>query len=85
MRRRNKKLSEFMHRVNTIYASYYNHENNRVGYVFRNRYQIQTIKDEKHLKGCIVYIHNNPVKAMIVNKCSDYNYRVLMNILRKKS
>ena len=53
-------LSKFMHRINTIYASYYNRENNRVGYVFRNRYQVQTIKDEMHLKTCIVYIHNNP-------------------------
>ena len=76
-------LSKFMHRINTIYASYYNRENNRVGYVFRNRYQVQTIKDEMHLKTCIVYIHNNPVKAGIVRKCNEYNYSSFYEYIEK--
>lgn len=31
-------LSKFMQKINTSYSKFYNKENNRVGYVFRDRY-----------------------------------------------
>lgn len=67
-------LSKFMHKINTLYALYYNKKNNRVGYVFRDRYKSQIIYSEKQLYACINYIHNNPVKAKICNNQSDYKY-----------
>lgn len=67
-------LSSFMKKVNEDYARYYNYKENRVGYVFRNRFLSEPITDRKYLLQCISYIHNNPVKAKIVNKCEDYKY-----------
>lgn len=64
-------MSEFMHKVNTTYAIYYNKRYNRTGYVFKNRYKSQTIQSIKHLYRCIDYIHDNPVKAGI---CKNRNY-----------
>ena len=68
------KIINFMHKVNTKYALFYNKKSNRVGYVFRDRYKVQPIYSQRHLILCIDYIHNNPVKAKKCNKMSDYKY-----------
>lgn len=67
-------LIKFMHKINLIYAKYYNKKYNRVGYVFRDRYKTQPIFFERHLYCCIDYIHNNPVKAHICDSPSKYQY-----------
>lgn len=67
-------VSHFMHKVNTLYAMYFNKKYNRVGYVFRDRYKSQAIYSEKQLYTCINYIHNNPVKAGICKIASEYEY-----------
>ncbi len=67
-------LSGFMHNLNTQYAIFYNKRNNRVGYVFRDRYKSQGIYTEKQLYNCISYIFYNPVKAGICKKPENYPY-----------
>lgn len=69
-----KEISKLMQKVNTSYAKYYNKVNNRVGVVFRNRFTTQPIKNRRQLYNCLVYIHNNPVKAGIVKSPKDYKY-----------
>lgn len=70
-----KELSKFMQKVNSIYAKYYNYmENERVGYVFRDRYKMEPILDKRQLIQCVKYIHQNPVKANMVDKMSQYKY-----------
>ena len=69
-----KELGKYMHRLNTRYAIYYNKKYNRVGYVFRNRYQAEGIYTENSLYNCMKYIYNNPVKAGICKKPEDYKY-----------
>ena len=67
-------MSSYMKSVNTSYAKYYNHRENRVGFVFRNRYDSEPIYEQKYLLNCIAYIHNNPVKANIVDYPQEYKY-----------
>ena len=67
-------FGNFMHRINLLYAKMYNKEKNRCGVLFRNRYNAEPIYNTKYLINCIKYIHNNPVKANIVQKCEDYKY-----------
>lgn len=68
-------LSKLMQKVNSIYARYYNYmENNRVGYVFRDRFISEPITTEKYLIQCIKYIHMNPVKAKLVQKMDEYKF-----------
>lgn len=69
-----KQMAKFMHKINCIYAQYYNNSKNRVGVLFRNRYVSEPIYREDYLLNCINYIHMNPVKANMVNKCSEYKY-----------
>ena len=44
-----RELGKYMQRLNTKYAMYYNKKNNRIGYVFRDRYKAEGIYSEKHL------------------------------------
>ena len=75
----NKELSKSMAIINTKYGIFYNKNRNRVGYVFRNRYYTQVIKNEKHLYNAIVYIHRNPVKAKMVRKMEEYEFSSYCN------
>lgn len=68
-------MSKFMHKINFSFAQFYNYmENKRVGYVFRDRFSSEQIFNEEYLFNCIVYIHNNPVKAKMVKSPKDYKY-----------
>ena len=68
------KMSEYMKSINTSYAKYYNKNENRVGFVFRNRYESEPIYEQRYLLNCIAYIHNNPVKAKMVDSVEKYKY-----------
>lgn len=67
-------LSRFMKIVNMKYAMYYNKMENRVGVVFRNRFKSELIYNENYFYSCVNYIHNNPVKAGIVNSAKEYKF-----------
>ena len=67
-------FGKFMHKSNLLYAQLYNKEKERVGVLFRNRYQAEPIYNIKYLINCIKYIHDNPVKAKMVKKCEYYKY-----------
>lgn len=69
-----KMLSNVMRKINTTYAMRYNRINKRKGFVFRDRYFIQPIIDEKQLYNCLVYIHMNPVEAGICDQMEEYGY-----------
>ena len=62
-------VTKVMQMVNTNFAMYYNYINKRVGVVFRNRYFTQPIMSREQLYNCLVYIHNNPIKARNSEKC----------------
>lgn len=73
------KMIKFMHKTSLKYAKYYNKKYNRVGYVFRGRYKTQEITTLSHFYNCILYIHQNPVKAKICKKAEEYPYSSLLN------
>lgn len=92
-------LSKLMQKVNSKYAKYYNFVNQRVGYVFRDRFLSEPIGDKRYFIQCIKYIHLNPVKAKIVKEAKNYKYssytyfiekniyknnKILKNILTKE-
>ena len=54
------------------------------GFVFRDRFKCQPIMNKKYLYQCVNYIHMNPVKASIVDKCSDYQYTSYNDFLNGK-
>lgn len=77
-------ISKFFYEVNKSYAQYYNGNRRRVGYVFRNRYRMETIVGETYLVNCISYIHNNPVKAKMCETASQYEFSSAKSYDEKK-
>lgn len=67
-------ISKLMQKINTSFARIYNRKNNRVGFVFKDRFSVQQIRNRQHLYNCLAYIHFNPIKAGIVRKLQDYEY-----------
>jgi putative transposase len=65
-------LSMFMKRINVSYAYYFNKKYNRVGHLFQDRFKSECIDSERYLLSAVRYVHNNPVKAKIVDNPGDY-------------
>lgn len=80
---KNNELSKFMKKVNELYARFYNYKKNRVGYVFRDRFLSEPITNESYLLRCISYIHNNPVKAGLVDCCENYKFSSYNDYINK--
>ena len=79
-----KDFGKFMHKINLLYAQFYNREEKRCGILFRNRYVAEPIYERKYLINCIKYIHNNPLKAKIVSSCEDYKYSSYKDYIHNK-
>ncbi len=77
-------MASYMKSVNTSYARYYNRNEERVGFVFRNRYKSEPIYDNRYLLNCIGYIHNNPVKAKMVKFANEYAYSSYNDYIYKR-
>ncbi len=70
----NESMAVFMKRINVSYAYYFNKKYDRIGHLFQDRFRSEVIEDDRYLLEAMRYIHNNPVKASIVNKTEDYKW-----------
>ena len=70
-------LALIMKKINLKYALYYNKIENRNGHLFQNRFRSEAIEDERYLICALAYVHNNPVKAYIVDKAENYKWSSL--------
>jgi len=75
-------MSKYMRIVNSMFAKDYNRAWNRVGYVFRDRFNSQYIDNKEYLLKCLRYIHMNPVKANIVVRPEEYKYSTYNDFLK---
>ena len=67
-------IGQVMKRIVTSYAHWYNSKHDRSGHVFQGRYKSECVEDDAYLMTVIRYIHNNPVKAGIVQKPDQYQW-----------
>jgi len=67
-------LSLAMKKLNIKFAMRYNLKENTSGHVFQDRFKSQAIESDEYLLQVIRYVHNNPVKAGIVEKAKDYKW-----------
>lgn len=59
-----KGLSNFMEKLITAYAKYFNKKHDRVGPLFQSRFKARHIDRDEYLKYLFAYIHLNPVKLI---------------------
>lgn len=80
------RLSTFMRRMLTGYASNYNRRHERQGHLFQNRYKSIVCQEDLYFQRLVVYIHLNPLRAGLVASLDDLDaypwcgHAVIMNI-----
>ena len=72
--KKDRDISLIMKRVLTKYARWYNIKYGRSGALIANRYKSVPVEIDEYFLHLIRYIHQNPVKAGIVEKLSEYRY-----------
>lgn len=60
-------ITQFMRKVGTGYANYFNKKYTRKGHLFQNRFQAVRILNEDQLKIVFAYIHSNPISLIELN------------------
>ncbi len=74
IRERDEKVGETIKRIASSYVYYYNRKYGRDGHLFKERFKSEPVNDMEYFTILLRYIHQNPVKAGIVEKVSDYEY-----------
>lgn len=69
-----KPLNKVMQSVNNRFSKDYNKRHNRSDHVFGGRYKSILVQDDKHIFSLLRYIHNNPVRAKICAKITQYRW-----------
>ena len=67
-------LSRFMRHLNGVYTQRFNREHHRDGPLFRGRFKGILVQEDSYLLEVVRYIHNNPVKAKMVERLSQYRW-----------
>ncbi|MDP8315726.1 MAG: transposase [Candidatus Celaenobacter antarcticus] len=73
--------------LNHSLSSYVRHLNSKLqrkGPLFQSKLQHVRVKDEKYLFQLVMYIHNNPRKAGLVNDLMDWKYSNYSNFIERK-
>ncbi|MDP8213310.1 MAG: transposase [Candidatus Zapsychrus exili] len=67
-------ISKIMQGILLSYSVKYRKENEYVGYVWQGRFKSKIIESKEYILECLEYIHNNPVKASIVEYPEQYHF-----------
>ncbi|MEO1958855.1 MAG: transposase [Nautiliaceae bacterium] len=76
-------LSEAMRFLNSAYAAWYNFKNNRVGHLWKGRFESYMLFDEKHFWNIIKYIERNAFVLGLVDDITKWEYQSLYLRLNK--
>ncbi|HHY81981.1 MAG TPA: transposase [Clostridiales bacterium] len=67
-------VAAVMKRITVSYVHYFNKKYKRVGHLFQDRFKSEAVEQDRYLLTLTRYIHQNPVKAGIVKRASDYKW-----------
>ena len=68
-------ISRVMHGLLTAYSQYHNRKYRQMGHLFQGRYKAILCQSDRYLAELVRYIHLNPVRAKMVVRPEDYEYR----------
>ena len=74
IREREESVGETVKRIASSYVYYYNRKYGRDGHLFKERFKSEPVNDMAYFTVLLRYIHQNPVKAGIVERVKDYEY-----------
>ena len=67
-------ISQFIKRVGTKFVYWYNIKYKRVGHLFQDRFRSEAVENNQQFITVIRYIHQNPLKAGLVRRISEYRF-----------
>ncbi len=67
-------LGKVMKRIGVSYVYWYNYKYERSGHLFQGRYRSEIVEDERYLLTVLRYIHQNPLKAKMVESVKEYRW-----------
>lgn len=67
-------IKKIVHKILTRYVVWYNHKYERSGSLIGNRYKSEPIEDDIYYLSLVKYIHQNPVKAGMVDAVEGYEW-----------
>ena len=67
-------LEQIFKRVCGKFVYWYNAKYQRTGHLFQDRFKSEPVDTEEYLQTVLRYIHQNPVKAKLCRRVSDYAY-----------
>ena len=70
----NEEIGKSIKRITVSYVQWYNNKYGREGHLFQNRYKSEVVENEAYLLTVIRYIHQNPIKAKMVDKNEEYSW-----------
>ncbi len=79
----NDELANSMRRIGASYVYWYNWQYNRKGHLFQDRYKSEPIEDETYFLTVLRYIHQNPLKAGLVNNIASYRWSSYIEYMTK--
>jgi len=65
-------ISKIMTKILSHYATWFNRKYEREGALFANRYKSEPVEDERYYFSLIRYVHQNPLKAGMVESIRKY-------------
>lgn len=74
IRERDESIGDTIKRIASSYVYYYNHKYLRDGHLFKERFKSEPVNDMAYFTILLRYIHQNPLKAGIVENIKDYEY-----------
>ena len=74
IRERDEKVGDTVKRIASSYVYYYNRKYGRDGHLFKERFKSEPVNDMAYFTTLLRYIHQNPLKAGIVEKVKDYEF-----------
>jgi REP element-mobilizing transposase RayT len=67
-------ISKVMQVILLSFGSKYRKRHGFIGHLWQGRFQSRILKDEGYVLECLDYIHENPVKAKIVESVEKYEW-----------
>ena len=65
-------IGKSIKRITIGYVQWHNAKHERTGHLFQNRYNSEAVETEEYFLNVLRYIHQNPVKAKVVKRATDY-------------
>jgi len=67
-------IAKVMKRITVSYVFYFNKKYKRVGHLLQDRFRSEVVENESYFLPLARYIHQNPVKAGMVNSAGQYRW-----------